>query len=246
MPSNERSTDHIRVYLVDDHPAIREAVRETIEDTIDMEICGETSSSDDAFRDIEELRPDVAIIDISLNDAHGLDLVQNVRAQYEDVSMVVFSMYDENVYAERAIRAGASGYLMKSEPTKNIVEAIRCAHDGEVYLSRKMSSRILNKVASGRTSEPSFAIDELTDREMAVFQMLGQGYSMQEIQDRLSLTRKTIETYRRRAKEKLGYDTVSELLQYAVQWTYGQGTHGEGADEQGGKTEEAGSATAVE
>jgi DNA-binding NarL/FixJ family response regulator len=170
----------------------------------------------------------VAIVDISLNDAHGLDLVQNVRAQYPEVRVVVFSMYDENVYAERAIRAGAAGYLMKSEPTKNIVEAIRSAHEGEVYLSRKMSSRILNKVAMGRTAEPSFAIDELTDREMAVFQMLGQGYSVQEIQDRLSLSRKTIETYRRRAKEKLGFETVSELLQYAVQWTYGQGTHGEG------------------
>jgi DNA-binding NarL/FixJ family response regulator len=229
MPSNDRSTDHIRVYLVDDHPAIREAIRDTIESTIDMEICGETSSSDEAFREIEELRPDVAVVDISLNDAHGLDLVQNVRSQYPDVRMIVFSMYDENVYAERAIRAGAAGYLMKSEPTKNIVEAVRSAHEGEVYLSRKMSSRILNKVAMGRTSEPSFAIDELTDREMAVFQMLGQGYSVQEIQDRLSLSRKTIETYRRRAKEKLGFDTVSELLQYAVQWTYGQGTHGKEA-----------------
>jgi len=234
MPSNDRSTDHIRVYMVDDHPAIREAIRDTIESTIDIEICGESSTSDEAFREIEELQPDVAIVDISLQDAHGLDLVQNVRAQYPDVRMVVFSMYDENVYAERAIRAGASGYLMKSEPTKNIIEAIRSAHEGEVYLSRKMSSRILNKVAMGRTSEPSFAIDELTDREMAVFQMLGQGYSVQEIQDRLSLSRKTIETYRRRAKEKLGFDTVSELLQYAVQWTYGQGTHGE---EEGSKTE---------
>lgn len=231
MPSNDRSTDHIRVYLVDDHPAIREAIRDTIESTIDMEICGETSSADQAFHDIEEMTPDVAVVDISLNDAHGLDLVQNVRAQYPEVRMVVYSMYDENVYAERAIRAGASGYLMKSEPTKNIIEAVRSAHDGEVYLSRKMSSRILNKVAMGRTSEPSFAIDELTDREMAVFQMLGQGYSVQEIQDRLSLSRKTIETYRRRAKEKLGFDTVSELLQYAVQWTYGQGTHGEDSDQ---------------
>ncbi len=229
MPSTDRPTDHIRVYLVDDHPAIREAIRDTIESTIDMEICGETSSSDEAFREIEKLQPDVAVVDISLNDAHGLDLVQNVRSQYPEVRTIVFSMYDENVYAERAIRAGAAGYLMKSEPTKNIVEAVRSAHEGEVYLSRKMSSRILNKVAMGRTSEPSFAIDELTDREMAVFQMLGQGYSVQEIQDRLSLSRKTIETYRRRAKEKLGFDTVSELLQYAVQWTYGQGTHGEKA-----------------
>ncbi len=224
MSPNSRPTDHIRIYLVDDHPVIREAIRSTVESTIDMEICGEAGSSDEAFDEIETLQPDVAIVDISLNDAHGLDLVQNVRSQYPEVRMLVFSMYNENVYAERAIRAGATGYLMKSEPTKNIVEAIRSVHDDEVYLSRKMSSRILNKVARGRSSEPRFTIDELTDREMTVFQMLGQGFSVQEIQNRLSLSRKTIETYRRRAKEKLGFDTVSELLQHAVQWTYGQGT----------------------
>jgi DNA-binding NarL/FixJ family response regulator len=224
MATTNQSKGHIRVFLVDDHPAIREAVADTINNTMDMEICGEAGSSDEAFRMIEKLDPDVAIVDISLNDAHGLDLVQNVRSQHPEVRMVVFSMYDENVYAERAIRAGASGYLMKSESTRRVVEAVRSVHDGEVYLSRQMASRILNKVAMGRSSEPSFAIDELTDREMAVFQMLGQGYSVQDIQDRLSLSRKTIETYRRRAKEKLGFDTVSELLQYAVQWTYGQGS----------------------
>lgn len=233
MSSTSSSSDHIRVYLVDDHPAIREAVRDTVEGTIDMEVCGETNAADEAFRDIGELHPDVAVVDISLNDAHGLDLVRNVRSQYPDVRVVVFSMYDENVYAERAIRSGAAGYLMKSEPTHNIVEAIRAADGGEVYLSREMSSRILNKVALGQTSEPSFAIDELTDREMAVFQMLGEGASVQEIRERLSLSRKTIETYRRRAKEKLGFDTVSELLQYAVQWTYGKGTQG---DEEAGST----------
>lgn len=223
MTPEERSTDHIRVYLIDDHPAVREAIRDTVEGSIDMEVCGEASTSEEAFSEIEELRPDVAIVDISLNDAHGLDLVQNVRSQCPEVEMMVFSMYDEHVYAERAIRAGASGYLMKSEPTKAILEAIRAVNDGEIYLSRKMSSQILNKVATGRTSEPSFAIDELTDREMAVFQMLGEGYSVEDIEDRLNLSRKTIETYRRRAKEKLGFETVSELLRYAVQWTYRQG-----------------------
>ena len=229
---NAKPSDTMRVLLVDDHPAIREAIGDTLEGTMDMEICGEASTSDGAFRMVEKLDPDVAIIDISLEDAHGLDLVQNIRSQYPDVNMIVFSMYDENVYAERAIRAGASGYLMKSEPTKQLIEAIRSINRGEVYLSREMASQILNKVAMGRTSEPNFAIDELTDREMAVFQMLGEGYSIQDIEERLNLSRKTIETYRRRAKEKLGFDTVSELLQYAVQWTYGQGTHGRDSDHQ--------------
>jgi DNA-binding NarL/FixJ family response regulator len=217
---------HISVYLVDDHPVIRNAIRDRVENLIDMEVCGETGSTDEAFREIEDLRPEVVVVDISLEDGHGLDLIENLRAQYPDVQAVVFSMYDENVYAERALRAGASGYLMKSHPTDALVEAIRMANDGDVYLSKKMASRVLGKVAGGSASGPSFPIDELTDREMSVFQMLGQGYIIEDIQDRLNLTRKTIETYRRRAKEKLGFDSVSELLQYAVQWTYGQGTDG--------------------
>lgn len=223
MSSESRATDHIRVFLVDDHPAILEAIRDRIEETIDIEVCGEAGSSEKAFRQIEELEPDVAIVDISLEDAHGLDLVQNVRAQHPDIQVMVFSMYDEMVYAERAIRAGASGYLMKSEPTDDLIEAIRVVNDGEVFLSRNMASRILNKVARGESSEPSFPIDELTDRELAVFQMLGEGYSIEEIQDRLNLARKTIETYRRRAKEKLDFESVSKLLQYAVQWASAPG-----------------------
>lgn len=219
MPSEKQNPGHIQVFLVDDHPAIREAIRDRIESTIDMVVCGEAGSSDEAFRKIEEIEPDVAVVDISLTDAHGLDLVQNVRAQFSDVQVVVYSMYDERVYAERAIRAGASGYLMKTDSTKSLVEAIRTVDDGEVYLSRRMASRILNKVARGDSSEASFPIDELTDRELAVFQMLGEGYSVSEIQDRLNLARKTVETYRRRAKEKLDIDSVSKLLQYALQWT---------------------------
>lgn len=191
---------------------------------MDLEVCGETGRADEAFSQIEEIRPDVAIVDISLVDGHGLDLVQNVQAQFPDVRIMVYSMYEEVVYAERAIRAGASGYLMKSAPTEKLIEAIRSVNDGEVFLSRRMSSRILNKVARGETSEASFPIDALTDRELAVFQMLGEGYGVEEIQDRLNLARKTVETYRRRAKEKLDVDTVSELLQYALQWTSGQGT----------------------
>jgi DNA-binding NarL/FixJ family response regulator len=216
------SSDRIRVVIVDDHPAIRDALGSTISSKMDLELCAQAASADEAFRQIEKLQPDVAVVDISLEDAHGLDLVQNVRTQFPKVQVVVFSMYDENVYAERAIRAGASAYLMKSESTQSVVDAIRAVARGEVYLSRTMASRILSKVATRRSSGPNFAIDELTDREMAVFQMLGEGYSVEEITERLHLSRKTVETYRRRAKEKLGFETVAELLQYAVQWTYGQ------------------------
>lgn len=187
-----------------------------------MEVCGEAGSADEAFRQVEELQPDVAVVDISLEDAHGLNLVQDMRTQCPGTQVVVFSMHDESIYAEPAISAGASGYLMKSEPTQAVVDAIRNVHQDEVHLSRRMASRILNSVALGSTPGPRFAIDELTDRERVVFCMLGEGLKVEEIEERLGLTRKTVETYRRRAKEKLGLDSVNELLQYAVQWTYGQ------------------------
>lgn len=220
------STDPIRVFIVDDHPPIREAVVEIVEQTTDIEVCGTTGSADEAFRQVERLQPDVAVVDIVLADGHGLDLVENVRAQHPDVQVIVFSMYDEDMYAERAIRAGASSYLMKSEPTEKIVEAIRTVESREVFLSDRLSSQLLQKVAFSDSPEPTFDVDQLSDREMQVFQLLGQGHTLEEIQDQLALSRKTVETYRRRAKDKLGLDSVSDLLRYAVHWTHESGAHG--------------------
>lgn len=208
----------VRVVVIDDHPAIQVALTDTLDGEMDLVLCGCAGNADDAFALVERERPDVAVIDVALRDAHGLDLMQNLRAQHPELQVVIFSMYDEAVYAERALRAGALGYVMKQEPTQRVVEAIRCVAQGEVYLSRRMASRMLSKLALGGSSGPGFAVDELTDREMAVFQMLGQGQSVQEITDRLNLSRKTVETYRRRAKEKLGFDTVGELQQYAIRW----------------------------
>jgi DNA-binding NarL/FixJ family response regulator len=219
--SSRVSSGTIRVLVVDDHPAIREALGNMLQSKTDLALVGEAASAGEAMKVIEKAKPDVAVVDIALEDVHGLDLVQNIRTQYPDVQIVVFSMYDELAYAERAIRAGAFGYVMKSESTARVLEAIRSVARGEIYLSRRMASRILSKVVKGREHKLGFAMDELTDREMAVFQMLGQGYSMHDITERLHLSRKTVETYRRRAKEKLGFETVAELLQYAVQWTYG-------------------------
>jgi len=227
MTTEEKENDHIHVFLVDDHPAILVSIRDRIEETLDIEVCGTESSSNDSFHQIEDLQPDVAVVDVSLEDGHGLDLVQNIRSQFPDVNVIVFSMYDEKVYAERAIRMGASGYLMKNEPLEELINGIRAVHKGEVYLSDEMASRVLNKVARGGSAESGFLIDELTDRELAVFQMLGEGYSIEEIQERLNIARKTVEAYRRRAKEKLGFDSVTELLQYAVQWATAPGEGGD-------------------
>ena len=228
IPSSRRSGP-IHVLVVDDHPAVRDAIADAVEAQPDMDLVGLAGSADEAFELIRSATPDVAVVDISLGDAHGLDLVQNLRAELPALEVVVFSMYDEAVYAERALRAGARGYVRKSEPTAAVTEAIRAAAAGEIYLARRAASRILSKVAFGGAgrAEPDErrggpGLEELTDREMAVFQLLGQGRPPEEIADRLNLSRKTVETYRRRAKEKLGLDSVTELLQFAIQWTYAQ------------------------
>lgn len=210
----------IRVLVVDDHPAIREALAFTIRDKIDMELCGQAGTASEAIDIISDVVPDVVIVDISLKDAHGLDLVQKIRSQHSNVQLLVYSMYDELAYAERAIHVGALGYLSKSEPTRHIVDAIRCVMRGEVYLSRRMTSRILGKVV--KEQQKGFIVGKLTDREMAIFEMLGEGLNINDISRRLNLSRKTVETYRRRVKEKLGLDSVSALMQYAIQWMHGR------------------------
>jgi DNA-binding NarL/FixJ family response regulator len=211
-----------QIFIVDDHPAIREALASSINSKIDMHVLGESGTAQQALRQLKRYAPDVVVVDISLEDAHGLDLVEEIRSRFPDVRVVIFSMYEESVYAERAIRAGASGYVMKSEPTERVVEAIQSVSEGDVYLSQRMSSRILSKVIRQQDYAFSSATEQLTDREMTVFEKLGKGESVRDIADELDLSRKTVETYRRRAKEKLGFDTVDELLQYAVQWTYGR------------------------
>ena len=225
----------LRVAVVDDHPAVRDAIAQAVAAQPDMDLVGVAGSAAEAFDLLRHATPDVAVVDISLGDAHGLDLVQNLRAEHPALEVVVFSMYDEAVYAERALRAGARGYVRKSEPTTAVTEAIRAAAAGEIYLARRAASRILSRVAFGadRHGGPAAArpgpgsaaagLEELTDREMAVFQLLGQGSPPEEIADRLNLSRKTVETYRRRAKEKLGLESVTELLQFAIRWTYAQG-----------------------
>lgn len=223
--SNE-SRSRTQVFVVDDHPAIREALAAAINSKIDMRIIGESATAQEALNKMERHTPDVVVVDISLEDAHGLDLVEELRTRFSDVRIIVFSMYDESVYAERAIRAGASGYVMKSEPTEDVVKAIQAVSEGDVYLSRRMSSRILSKVIRQQDYAFRSATEQLTDREMTVFKKLGEGQSVRDIADQLDLSRKTVETYRRRAKEKLGFESVDELLQYAVQWTFGREQNG--------------------
>jgi DNA-binding NarL/FixJ family response regulator len=218
--TTDNPESHVQVYLVDDHPPIRDAVEGILEDTLDIDLCGHASTAQDARQQVEALSPDVVIVDISLGDEHGLHLVRSLADQQPAVEILVYSMYDESIYAERALRMGASGYLMKTEPPERLVDAIRCVERNDVYLSSEMRNRVLGDVGGDGSSGPHFAIDELTEREREVFRLVGQGHSVEDIQERLDLTRKTIETYRRRAKEKLGLESIPALVQYAVQWTY--------------------------
>lgn len=211
--SGEKTT----VIVVDNHPVIREALRAEIGIHPKMKVKGDFANAKDALPTIEQGPPDIVVLEISLGEEDGLTLIEEVRTRIPDVRLLVFSRYDESLYAARAVEAGASGYVMKSEPTMEVVRAIELICDGGVYLNRKIASRILSQLIQDN-GEDNFPLGQLTDRELEVFRKIGEGYSVREIAGQLDLNRKTIETYRRRAKEKLGHDTVEDLLRHAVQW----------------------------
>jgi DNA-binding NarL/FixJ family response regulator len=219
--SSDRSADVIRVAVVDDHPPIREAIRRAAEESMDVRIVAETGSVGEASRLIEEHEPDVAVVDLSLRDGHGFELLKSVRAQHLDTRLVVYSLHDETVYAERALRAGASGYLMKGGSTADVLAAVRRVAAGEVYLSPEMKRRVLPAMRSDGEEEVHFPIDELTDRELHVFRTMGRGLTANAIADRLGIARKTVDTHRRRIKEKLGYQTTDEVVAHAARWVLG-------------------------
>lgn len=214
---SQQSDSKTQVLILDDHPAIREALSGAIEKEAGMQVIDALSSTDDVRTFLEEHVPDVFVVDISLGEKDGLTLIEELQHHYPEMKMLVYSMYDEDLYAGRALQAGALGYVPKSAPTETVITAIRRIEQGEVYLSQKIASQILGNVIRGRRygSNP---VEQLTDRELTVFRRIGQGHSVQEIADQLDLSRKTVETYRRRAKEKLGYETVDELLRFATQW----------------------------
>lgn len=216
--SESRSSDpETQVLIIDDHPAIREALSGAIEREEGMDVMDALGTSADLHDFLEEHVPDVFVVDISLGDGDGLALIETIHSQRPEIQMLVYSMHDEGLYAGRALRAGAQGYVHKSAPTDTVIAAIRRVERGEIYLSQKIASQILTNVVRNQRygSRP---VEQLTDRELTVFRMIGMGKSVQEIADQLELSRKTVETYRRRAKEKLGYETVDELLRFALQW----------------------------
>lgn len=217
LHADETPAEHLSVAIVDDHPPIREAIRHEVGQAIGMTVAFEAGTPEDAACLIEECAPDVAILDICFGEGQGFGLIQLLQAECPGVSILVFSNYEEAVYAEPVLREGASGYLMKDAPMQELQGAVRRVAEGEVYLSPEMTVRVLQQMQGGE-AEVCFPIDELTSRELRVFRMLGKGMSVVEIADQLDLARKTVETHRRRAKEKLGYERIDDLVSHAARW----------------------------
>jgi DNA-binding NarL/FixJ family response regulator len=209
-----------RVFLVDDHPLVREWLTNLINQQADLEVCGEAENATDALAGIGCTRPALVVIDISLNAASGLELIKDICIQYPSVLPLVLSMHEEDLYAERAMRAGARGYVRKRETSKNILAAIRDVLGGGIYVSQKLSNAMALKFLKGHegVGVAQSQVDQLSDRELEVFELLGQGRSTSQIGEQLHLSLKTVQAYCVRAKEKLGLTTAAELLREAILW----------------------------
>ena len=218
MEPNEKEKP-ARVLIVDDHPALREALALRIGRHPDLEVCGEAADAGEALRLVDETRPDVAVVDLSLKSGDGLDLIKRIKDRDDRVRMLVWSMHSESLYAERALRAGAMGYVNKDQATGTIIEAIRRVLEGKVWLSEAMSERMLQRaVGPGRTEAAGSPVDALADRELEVFRLIGEGLKTSEIADRLHLSVKTVETYRDRIRKKLDLASGAELARHATEW----------------------------
>src|SRR6516162_5293975 len=209
-----------RIFIVDDHPLVREWLANLINQQPDLEVCGEAENAADALSGIASTKPELAIIDIALNAASGLELIKDIRIQYPSVAPLVLSMHEEELYAERAMRAGARGYVRKRETSKNILAAMQRVLEGGIYVSEKLSNAMALKFLEGHEAVgvAQSRVAQLSDRELEVFELLGQGRSTSEIAGELHLSLKTVQAYCVGAKEKLGLNTAVELLREAILW----------------------------
>lgn len=206
-----------RVLIVDDHPIVRQGLRRMIEAEPDLEVCAEAASETEARAAIGEHRPDVVIVDLSLEHGDGLDLVREVALQHPELAMLVLSMHDESLYAERLLAAGARGYIMKQAASDQLLVAVRHVLAGRVYLSPTMS-RLANRLAGAATPETADPVSRLSNRELQILSLLGRGWSSREAASALGLSVKTIESHRLSLKHKLNLETNGQLLQYAHKW----------------------------
>lgn len=207
-----------KVLLVEDHPIVRQGLAQLINQDPDLEVCGEAASVSEALEILQATSPDLALIDISLKSSNGLELVKDLARSHPNVRTLVLSLFDEMVYAERVLRAGAKGYIMKAEATDNVMEAIRTVLAGEVYVSDRVRQKLFDRMVGTHADPSESPVELLSDRELEVFQMVGEGNGTRAIADRLNLSVKTIETYKSHIKSKLKLKDGTELIQQAVKW----------------------------
>ena len=213
-----------KVFLVEDHPIFRDGLISIMKQKTKGELvaCGSADNAGSALEEIKELKPDVILVDISIKGPDGIELTKMIRTQYPDLPILLLSMHDESIYAERAFRAGANGYIMKQEPADNIINAIQTVLRGEMFASSKIMNKILRKTAHKKIETDTFPENILSDRELEVFRLLGEGRSTRQIAEGLHLSTKTIGTYCEHIKEKLDLKNSHVLIQHAVQWLNNQ------------------------
>jgi len=216
--SDQPSNQKFRIMIVEDHPVFRFGLCELINQEDDLIVCGEAEDKITAWREIQRLKPDLIILDLSLKDGDGIGLIKDIAKNYRNTPVLVVSMHDESIYAERSLIAGAKGYINKQETSVSIVEAIHCLLRNKVFVSDKIKEEILSHLVSGFDSYDKFPLERLTDRELEVFQFIGKGFSTNEIADKLNLSSKTIGTYRERIKEKLHLRNARELIRHSMLW----------------------------
>ena len=219
-PGPRSAQKRARILIVDDHPMVRERLAEIISREGDLAVCGEAEDRAGGFQAVKNRSPDLVIVDLTLKDSDGLELIKDIHARWPHQAMLVVSMHDESLYAERVIRAGALGYITKQEATRNILVAIRRVLAGHIYLNERIATHIIRRLATETGPVATSPAELLADRELQVFEMAGRGMNTREIASRLQIAAKTVETYRARIREKLKLKDGSELLQVAIAWTH--------------------------
>ena len=207
-----------RVLVVDDHPVFRHGISALINAEEDLIVCGEAASSPSALDAMRKLKPDIALLDISLPGTNGIELIKLMKAEYPKLPLLVLSMHDESLYALRALKAGALGYVMKAEALTHVLDALRKALKGEIYVSPRLSERLIFQAIQTTDTNSGSPVDRLSDRELEVLNFLGNGLGTKEIASKLNLSVKTIETHRAHIKEKLGFRDASEMIRFAIDW----------------------------